>query len=535
MKTFPVLLLIVFLGCNQEQTEYIYSNKSKIEVYVNGNSSEWRVDPEVNPDRKRVFCAKDKNDVVFITDLDTAHFTISKNDTIRFNIILNSSDTAKTELIGIWDLPNNITNDEKLYWFSQIWSEVKYNFVNIDMLDFNLDSLYKAMIPEALESANDFEYYRILKKFLASLGDGHTEVSSVGQFYHYTDYIPITFNDFNKKVYITLVGKIHGLDSTWVGAELIEIEGLPTIQYLETEIFPYISASTEQHLWMQGIHKIHSDLRYHPFRGTIKKMDGNIEKIEIERNGEATRTKEDAYWGPDRNFSINLVDISWLENNIALVAFNRFSPEEKAIEEFNEVLKELKKAKGVIIDLRKNGGGSTAVAWHLQKHLTMESQFLNYAWETRINNGVFKANGNWKDEYKDYFLSKALQYEQPEVVQVSDTINRINCPTVILIGRYTLSAAEDFLVNLYEVPDRPKLIGEETGGSTGSPLIVRGLPGGGYARICTRRICYPVSGKRFVNSGIKPDIDIKQTIEDYLNNKDVVLEKAIEEINSSIY
>ncbi len=151
----------------------------------------------------------------------------------------------------------------------------------------------------------------------------------------------------------------------------------------------------------------------------------------------------------------------------------------------------------------------------------------------KLHNGVYKANGNWIEKYKDFFLNQAVQFETPEVVEVSDTITRITCPTAILIGRYTFSAAEDFLVNLYELPDRPVLIGKETGGSTGSPLVIHGLPGGGYARICTRRICYPVSGKRFVNSGIKPDIEIKQTVDDYLKEKDVVLDKAIEVINTA--
>ncbi|MEN8251712.1 MAG: S41 family peptidase, partial [Bacteroidota bacterium] len=261
-----------------------------------------------------------------------------------------------------------------------------------------------------------------------------------------------------------------------------------------------------------------------------RKADGTVEKIELIRNGEATRTPNEEYWGPARNYSRKIVDLDWENNNIAIISFNRFSPEDKAINEFEEVVGKTEKAKGVIIDLRRNGGGSTGVAWHLQKYMTKESSFLNYAWETRISDGVGKANGNWIEEYQDYFLNKALRFEEPEVVYVPDSINRINRPIIILISRFTFSAAEDFLVNIYEVSNRPKIIGEETGGSTGSPLVVPGLPGGGYARICTRRICYPISGTRFVNSGVKPDIEIKPTIADYLNDKDVVLERAIEEI-----
>jgi C-terminal processing protease CtpA/Prc len=305
---------------------------------------------------------------------------------------------------------------------------------------------------------------------------------------------------------------------------------MPAIDYLKDQVFPYISASTKQHLWMQAVFKIQSGFKDKAFNGTIKKSDGSIERIVLVRNGEETRTTKDEYWGVIQKSSGKIVDLDWAENNIAIIGFNRFSPEEKAIQEFDVVAEKVQKAEGVIIDLRKNGGGSTGVAWHLQKYLTKGKSFLNYSWETRVNDGVKKANGNWIVEFEDYYLNKALYFEEPEVVSVSDTFSRINCPVVILVSRFTFSAAEDFLVNIYEVPGRPVLIGEETGGSTGSPLVVPGLPGGGYARICTRRICYPISGKRFVNSGVKPDIEVKQTIDDYLNGKDVVLIKAIEEI-----
>lgn len=528
MRQILLLLLILSACASTENQKIIHSNKKPIKVLINGQSTDWRISPEEKPDRLKVYCSKENNEVIFQTDIDTAVFSIKENDTIRFQIILAAKDTAYTEIIGFKDLPNQITNTEKVYWLSQIWSETKYNFVNIDRLKINLDSIYKSFIPLVLATKNDFEYYRTLQKFMANLHDGHSEV--IGNFYPYTDYIPITFKDFNKKVYITSVRKIPESDSTWIGAELIDIEGTPTAQYLESKIFPYISASTDQSLWMQGVYKLHSDLKDQPFKGSIKKSDGAIVKLNLQRNGEATRTPDDKYWGPKNISSRSIVELTWLENDIALISFNRFQPEEMAIKEFDKIAKKLDKAKGVIIDLRKNGGGSTEVALHLQKYLTRENHFMNFASETRINDGYGKAQGNYREEYKNYFLNRAYRFDPPEKINVSDTIKRIKCSTIILIGRYTFSAAEDFLVNIYEVPNRPKLIGEETGGSTGVPLLIPGLPAEGYARICALRICFPISGKPFVNSGIKPDIEVKQTIEDYLNDKDVVLDRAIIEI-----
>ena len=520
------VLFLAFSGIHAQKI--IRSNVKSINVFVNKNKIDWRITPEVKPDQLKVYCSKEKNEVIFQTDIDTIAFSIRKNDTIRFSIILKAKDTANTEIVGIKDLPNKISNNEKLYWLSLIWSETKYNFVNIDRLKFDLDSLYMSFIPLVLETKNDFEYYKALQRFMASLHDGHSEVFS--SFSTYTDYIPLVFKDFNKKVYITSVTKIPESDSTWLGAELIEIEGIPTVQYLESQIFPYISASTEQSLWMLGVLKLHSNLKDIPFRGKIRKTDGAIVNLNILRNGEEIRTPNDKYWGPEISYPKDIVELTWLQNDIALVSINKFYPEDEAIRKIDKVVKELYKAKGLIIDLRNNGGGSTAVAKHLQKYLSKQDYILNYGAEIRINDAYKKAQGNWKEKDKDYFLNKAYRFEKQDSIIVSDTLKRIKCPTVILMGRYTFSAAEDFLVNIYEAPGRPKLIGEETGGSSGAPLFFAGLPGGGSVRICTVRICYPLSGKRFVSHGVKPDIEIKQTINDYLKGNDVVLERAIQEL-----
>ena len=340
---FFIIPLILLFSCAENQNDEIFSTKKNINILVNGKQTDWRISPEIKPDQLKVYCSNEENEVILQTDTDTVAFVVSHNDTIRFSIILNGIDTAQTEIIGIKGLPNEITNDKKLYWLSQIWSEVKYNFVNIDQLSFDLDSMYQAMIPEVLASKNDYHYYQLLQKFTAALKDGHTTVSDRGQFFSYTDYIPVSIQEFNKKLYFTSVRKTEGLDSTWVGAELIEIDGMQTVDYLKKNIFPYISASTEQHLWMQSVYKIQNGLRDSLFRGTIKKVNGTIEKIELKRNGESTRTPKDESWGVTRNYSRKIVDLDWT-NNIAVIHFNRFSPQNKAIKEFDAIARKIKKA-----------------------------------------------------------------------------------------------------------------------------------------------------------------------------------------------
>lgn len=74
------------------------------------------------------------------------------------------------------DFPKQYTAAEKAETLSLLWSEVKYNFVFIDRIDFDIDSLYHAYMPKVLASRDDVEFMDLLSMFMASFGDGHTEL-----------------------------------------------------------------------------------------------------------------------------------------------------------------------------------------------------------------------------------------------------------------------------------------------------------------------------------------------------------------------
>ena len=80
-------------------------------------------------------------------------------------------------------------------------------------------------------------------------------------------------------------------------------------------------------------------------------------------------------------------------------------------------------------------------------------------------------------------------------------------------------------MDAFDAMGRGKIVGQPTGGSTGQPLVIR-LPGGGSARICSKRDRYP-DGTEFIGVGVKPDIEIAPTVADVRSGRDVVLEKAL--------
>lgn len=408
--------------------------------------------------------------------------------------------------------------------------------MNYDRLTFDWDSLYKSFIPKVINTKNDYNYYRQLKKFASFLNDAHTGIYDNGQFSGYCDYTPISLTNINNKVYIT--GYRDNIkDELKLGAEITEVNDIPIKQYMKEYIFPFMAASTEQSLWANGVSKIGYGLRSDPVKLKYKTNVGKKGEVFLKRNGESTwydnEGKEKFKSVGIKRKEFKLLDLSFTEDSIAILEYNAFYPE-TLTSQLEKLLPEIYNANGFIIDLRKNTGGSTIVAKHLLRYLIKTDYFLGYGWETKTHDAVRKAMGYGYDEYKDYFEMNVYRSEKPDTFFIPEDIKRIYCPTVILIENHTCSAAEDFLLMLYEIDERPLLIGTPTAGSTGAPLVIPDFPGGGYARICTRRCKFPYSGKLFVNEGIIPDIEIYPTIEDVLASNDIVMKKAIEEINKKL-
>lgn len=159
-------------------------------------------------------------------------------------------------------------------------------------------------------------------------------------------------------------------------------------------------------------------------------------------------------------------------------------------------------------------------------YLTQADTIRSFGAQTRINSGYGRAQGNYRKEYEDFYLYKAYKNEPPELVSKPKEIKALSCPVAILIDNNSFSACEDFLINIYEMPNRPILIGEETAGSTGAPLVIE-LPHEAVARICTIRPLFPYSSEPFVGKGIIPDIETIPDLQEVLQGKDIALEKAV--------
>lgn len=440
----------------------------------------------------------------------------------------------------IAQIPNQLSNNEKVYGLSKFWQETNYNFIYLYKVNKNeWDSLYKEYITKVQETKNDYEYYRLLQKFCAYLKDGHTNI-----------YFPKTIQDsiFNTnfgdyRIFLTniegkaIITRINESKKTEIpiGTEIVKVNGVLTNQYLKNNVQPYISSSTDYILEDLGILKMLEGYAGTKYDLELKLPNGSIKTLTLTHS----KTEEQGVYPPfEKN---ELLDLRWYNDDIAYVALNSFS-DWKISTDFNEKIPELKKAKALIVDLRLNGGGSTTIGKEIFKHLTNDTILYGSKTQSRLHIPTFKAWGKWAEEKdtinntwaKQAYLSYHDEFYHnfpysPDTISVDNKKllkdNRIVIPTVLLIGHNTASAAEDFLI-FADNQNHMTKIGEPTFGSTGQPFFFD-LPYGGEARICTKKDTYP-DGKEFVGIGIKPDIEVSKSLSDYLENNDPVLEKAIE-------
>ncbi|MEX0275468.1 MAG: S41 family peptidase [Flavobacteriaceae bacterium] len=441
--------------------------------------------------------------------------------------------------VSFAQMPNTLSNSDKVYGLSKFWQEVNYNFVYLDKVDREKwESDYKQLIAEVQETSNDYEYYRLLQRFCASLKDGHTNV-----------YFPESLDSL---IYNTWFGKyrlfLKNIDGKAIvvrtnlskkeeipiGTEILEVNGIPTKEYAETYVKPYIASSTDYILENNSIAWLLQSPKGTSYDVRFKKPNGDVFDLQL-THSEVT---EKEVYPPfeDRD----LLDFKWLDDKIAYMSLNSFS-QLKIDSLFLEKLPELRNAKKLIVDLRNNGGGSTGIGTYILQYLTHDKELRGSVSQSRLHIPSFKAWGKWtqakdtingSEETREWNKQALLSYQDnyyhkfphyPAEIDLGRK-ERVVVPTALLIGNNTASAAEDFLIAADNQEHMIK-IGEPTYGSTGQPLVFD-LPGGGSARVCTKKDTYP-DGREFVGVGIQPDMEVKKTLADYLNHKDPVLEKAV--------
>lgn len=172
-------------------------------------------------------------------------------------------------------------------------------------------------------------------------------------------------------------------------------------------------------------------------------------------------------------------------------------------------IKQMGNIKGLIIDIRDNGGGSVALV----------NEFASCFFSQKTLTGYVKyKEGPGHNEFSGFFP----QYIEP------DSSIAFNGEIVILTNRLVYSAANDFVLTMKALPN-VTIIGDVSGGGGGAPFSSE-LNNGWKFRVSRDPLFN--SKKESIENGVIPDIKVDMNNEDEANGIDSIVEYAISYILS---
>lgn len=207
------------------------------------------------------------------------------------------------------------------------------------------------------------------------------------------------------------------------------------------------------------------------------------------------------YMGTDYQIASG-ISYKILDDNIGYIRYESFS-DPIGEGNLNEALSHMILCRGLIIDIRSNGGGMLTNAEKLAARFCQEKTLVGY-YQHKTGPG-----------HQD-FSDKEARYLEPSANV------RWNKPAVVLTNRRVYSAANEFAVYMKTLPN-VRLVGDHTGGGAGMPFS-SSLPCGWSVRFSAVPM-YDAQGES-TEFGIEPDYNVQQTDEDFAKGRDTLIEFA---------
>ena len=387
---------------------------------------------------------------------------------------------------------------------AQLWREARDSFAYYDRVAATWDRLYQQFAPRVAAAATDHAYYLELMRFYAHLHDGHSGVFWPAAFDEALGYPPLEIRPVNgRAVIVRLLRQTDELTTFGIrpGLAINRVDDRPV-----GELVDYWRAlktgSTPQATDRLAYFRVLTGPRQSTVTVTVETPDGAARKVRL--------TRSEKYFN-DTNLDPPVAHVArYLDGGLGYFQANQMRPE--VSEAFARFIEDAADLKGLIVDVRYNGGGSDQVSFEMVRRL-IDRQAAGPIYEVT-----------------SYRADRRAFREPQEVIRTQPTLapatgRRFTGKLIVLIGTQSHSATESgFLSVIRRRPDTI-FIGEPTAGSTGQPLVFP-LPGGGLGVVCSRRSFSP-DGSEFVGIGFKPDVAAHLTAADLFTDRDSTLATAI--------
>lgn len=192
------------------------------------------------------------------------------------------------------------------------------------------------------------------------------------------------------------------------------------------------------------------------------------------------------------------------EDNVGYIYYGSFS---NYVSEsgLDQILNRMAICKGIIIDVRNNGGGNLSNVEKITSRFFNERTLVGY-----ISHKIGPNHNDFSELYPKYAeSSNRVRYQKP---------------VIILTNRGCYSATNEF-VSIMKNANNVTIIGDKTGGGSGLPFTSE-LPNGWSIRFSASPMFN--AHKEHIEFGVEPDIYVSMDQNDIDKKRDTIIEKARE-------
>ncbi len=374
--------------------------------------------------------------------------------------------------------------------FNRLCRALELHYPYFEDKGVNWDELKERYAPLAAAAADDAAYFRAIRSMLAELNDAHTALVTP---FPEEIYMLGSVRIIGEKAVVARVREDITAAGLERGAVITGRDGLTVTEYLAALETWQISGSTERQRLQKGYLTLMTAAAGETFELTYLDVEGNSRRAQLTGAPPKPLFNSD----PAQGGTSPVIEGKHLGSGIGYINIPTFSSGGRnLVAEFDRALDALLDAPALILDLRLNGGGSTANSDRIAGRFFEEPFVYGREYYT-----VPLPQRGWAREY---------------IYRVKPGGSYYGGPVVLLTDVFTVSTAENFVAAMKD-SQRALLAGRPTAGSSGNP--VRFNFRGGYARYSTgdfrRNDGRPIEG-----IGFQPHIPVEWTVEDVINGCD---------------
>jgi carboxyl-terminal processing protease len=388
------------------------------------------------------------------------------------------------------------TREGRLAVFDDVWETIRERYYDPTFHGVDWQAQRAVFRPMAAEATSAETLYGILRRMIGNLRDAHTRIRTPDEKFDWQHPRAISVGLSMREVEgaPVVVSVERGSEAERLGVRagdtIISIDDEPALEVFRRRLQEQGGSSTAAAARLRAMATIFDGPRSSTVKFVWQSGDGK------EKSGMLRRE-----WR-ERSLSVRVRQV---EGGNVVVEFDVFAPD-TALEFTRSVTDKLKGARGIILDLRNNGGGDAEAMTEIA------SSFLP----------VGKSLGRFTDRsgrssFEPQTRAAPLFFAAP--------ITRLQAPVVILSSARTSSAAEIFAHALKE-SRRARIIGQSTCGCVLAIRRRHTLPDGGELDI-SEMDYRTATGARLEGVGVFPDETVTLQRTDLLARRDRALERAL--------